>query len=95
MLKLIQLDTLTYNKREVLKMPKKVVDAQADSDGDITAIRLEGNTTFTPLDTAIRMAERGQIENAHVAHTGAGRAYLRTNPNGKEKDNLDYLAGDR
>ncbi|MDE0317752.1 MAG: DUF3892 domain-containing protein [Candidatus Poribacteria bacterium] len=76
-------------------MPKRVVDAQADSDGDITAIRLEGNTIFTPLNTAIRMAERGQIENVHVAHTGAGRAYLRTNPNGKEKDNLDYLAGDR
>ena len=76
-------------------MGKRIVDAHADNDGDITAVRFEGNITFTPLETAIRMAENGQIENVHVAHTGEGRAYLRTNPNGKEKDNLDYLAGDR
>lgn len=76
-------------------MGKRIVDARADNDGDITAVRFDGNTTFTPLETAIRMAERGQIEDAHVSHTGEGRPYLRTNPNGKEKDNLDYLAGDR
>ena len=76
-------------------MGKRIVDARADSDGDITAVRFEGNATFTSLETAIRMAERGQVENAHVAHTGEGRPYLRTNPNGNEQDNLDYLAGDR
>ena len=76
-------------------MSKKIVDAQADSDGDITAVRFQGNATFTPLDTAIRMAERGQIENAHVSHTGEGRAYLRTNPDGRERNNLDHMAGDR
>ncbi len=76
-------------------MPKKVVDASADSDGDITAVRLEGNTTFTSLETAIRMADNGQIENVHVVRPTGGRPYLRTNPNGKERDNLDYLAGDR
>ena len=75
-------------------MAKKIVDARADSDGDITAVRFAGNATFTPLETAIRMTERGQVENAHVAHTGEGRAYLRTNPNRNEQDNLDYLAGD-
>ena len=75
-------------------MPKKIVDAQMDDDGDITAVRFAGNFTFTPLDTAIRMADRGQIENAHVSHTGTGRPYLRTNPNGKEQDNLDFMAGD-
>ena len=75
-------------------MSKKIVDARADSDGDITAIRFEGNKNFTPLDTAIRMAERGQIENTHVSHTGEGRPYLRTNPDGREKNNLDYMAGD-
>ena len=76
-------------------MAKKIVDARADNDGDITAVRFDCNTTFTPLETAIGMAKRGQIEGAHVSHTSEGRAYLRTNPNGKEKDNLDYLAGDR
>ena len=75
-------------------MPKKIVDARADSDGDITDVLLQGNSTFTPLQTAIRMADRGQIENAHVSHTGEGKPYLRTNPNGEEWDNLDYMAGD-
>lgn len=76
-------------------MSKKIVDAKADSDGDITTVRFQGNATFTPLDTAIRMAERGQIENVHVSHTGEGRAYLRTNPDGRERNNLDHMAGDR
>ena len=75
-------------------MPKKIVDAKMDYDGDITAVRFEGNLGFTPLDTAIRMADKGQIENAHVSHTGDGRPYLRTNPNGEEQDNLDFMAGD-
>jgi hypothetical protein len=48
--------------RVLLKMSKKIVAAKADSDGDITDVLFQGNTTFTPLDTALRMAERGQIE---------------------------------
>ncbi len=76
-------------------MPREIVNAKADSDGDITAVLFEGNRNFTPLDTAIRMAERGQIENAHVSHTGEGRPYLRTNPDGRERNNLDYMADDR
>ena len=75
-------------------MSKKIVDARSDGDGDITDVLFQGNATFTPLDTAIRMAERGQIENAHVSHTGEGRPYLRTNPDGRERNNLDYMAGD-
>ena len=75
-------------------MPKKIVDAKAESDGDITAVLFEGNRNFTPLETAIRMAERGEIENAHVSHTGEGRPYLRTNPDGEKGNNLDHMAGD-
>ena len=36
-----------------------------------------------------------QTSNVHVVHTGKGKPYLRTNPNGKEKDNIDYLASER
>ena len=75
-------------------MSKKIVDTKANRDGDITAVLFQGNVTFTPLPTAIRMAERGQIENAHVSHTGEGRPYLRANPDGRERNNLDYMAGD-
>jgi hypothetical protein len=75
-------------------MSKKVVDAKADPKGNITAVRLEGNSTFTPLDTAINMARQGKIENAHAV-THPGGDYLRTNPDGKVRNNLDEMAGDK
>ncbi len=73
---------------------KKIVDARANSDGNITAVRFGGNSNFTPLNTAIRMADKGQIENAHAVHPKKGGAYLRTNPDRVAKNNLDELAGD-
>ena len=51
---------------------EKIVDARADSDRDITAARFADSTTCTPLETAIRMAKHGQIENVHVSHTREG-----------------------
>ncbi|MCX8905891.1 DUF3892 domain-containing protein [Vibrio parahaemolyticus] len=47
-------------------MTKKIIDAKQDSKGNITQVRFEGNSGFTSLDTAMRMADRGQIENAHT-----------------------------
>ncbi len=38
---------------------KKIVDAKADSDGDITHVKFDGNKRFTSVETAIPMAERG------------------------------------
>ena len=76
-------------------MPKKIIfDARGDKDGDITYVKFRGNSNFTSLDTAIGMAKRGKIENAHVSRTAAGREYLRTNPNSSEQDNLDTMVGD-
>jgi hypothetical protein len=75
-------------------MPKKVVDAKADSNGHITAVRLQGNSGFTPVETAIRMAQRGQLVNAHAVQHPKGGHYLRSNPDGKSGNNLDTLAGD-
>ena len=75
---------------------RRVIDARADSDGDITHVRIEGNANFTPVKRAIEMAERGEFSNAHaVRPKGAGRKpYLRTNPDDKKGNNLDDLAGD-
>jgi len=73
---------------------RRVVDARADSDGDITHVKIEGNSTFTPLQSAINMAKRGELENVHVSKTGRGREYLRTNPDRKRSNNLDTMAGD-
>ncbi len=73
------------------------VDARADSDGDITHVRIEGNRTFTSVERAIEMADRGELSNAHAVRPKApGRdPYLRTNPDGKKGNNLDDLAGDK
>lgn len=75
-------------------MPKKIVDARADSNGNISGVRFAGNSSFTPLETAIRMADRGEVANAHAVHPSAGNSYLRSNPDGQSRNNLDYLAGD-
>ncbi len=75
-------------------MGKKIVDAKADNDGNITAVRFQGNSTFTPIEQAINMADRGQIDNAHAVHPKTGDSYLRSNPDSKTNNNLDDMAGD-
>jgi hypothetical protein len=76
-------------------MGKKVVDAQADDDGNISAVRFDGNVTYTPIDRAIDMADRGEIDNAHAVHRKDGSSYLRSNPDAKTSNNLDDMAGDK
>lgn len=73
---------------------KKIVDARADSEGDITHVKFKGNTRFTPVETAIPMAERGDVENTHVVHARDKKVHLRTNPDRKKSNNLDDMAGD-
>ena len=76
-------------------MGKRVIDAKQDSDGNITAVKLSGNQSFTPVDTAIKMADKGQIDNAHAVHpTGNTKDYLRTNPDKSVANNLDEMAED-
>ena len=76
-------------------MGKKVVDARSDVSGRTTSVRLSGNTSFTPIDTAIRMADRGQISGAHVVRPVCSDPYLRTNPDGKVGNNIDTFSGDK
>ncbi|MFO1261110.1 MAG: DUF3892 domain-containing protein [Sphingomonadaceae bacterium] len=76
-------------------MSRKVIDARADSKGNITHVKIEGNSRFTPLDRAMNMADRGELSNAHsVRPSGGSKDYLRTNPDRRENNNLDYWAGD-
>lgn len=74
--------------------PRKVVDARAGSDGNITHVRLDGNSNFTGLEAAMRMADRGDISNAHSVRRENAKPHLRTNPDGRSANNLDTLAGD-
>lgn len=76
-------------------MGKKVTNAKADAKGNITAVKLSGNSGYTPLETAMRMADKGQIDNAHSVHRAGAKPHLRTNPNSKTSDNLDDMAGDK
>jgi len=75
-------------------MGRKIVDARADSKGNITQVRIAGNTNFTSLETAMRMADRGEISNAHSVHREGAKPHLRTNPDGHKSNNLDDMAGD-
>ncbi|MEP3776272.1 MAG: DUF3892 domain-containing protein [Paracoccaceae bacterium] len=71
-------------------VPRKVVDARADAEGDITHVRLEGNKRFT----SVEMADRGDISNAHSVNRRNAKPHLRTNPDGIRSNNLDDMAGD-
>lgn len=74
-------------------MVKKVIDARQDSKGNITAVKLKGNKFYTPVQTAMRMADKGQIDNAHSVHpTNGTKAHLRTNPDNSSNNNLDEMA---
>lgn|GEM_PF-941999 len=73
---------------------RRVIDARQDEQGNISHVLLEGNQNFTPLSTAISMAERGDLANVHVVQQQDGGRYLRTNPDGRTTNNLDDMAAD-
>ncbi|HEC73380.1 MAG TPA: DUF3892 domain-containing protein [Methylophaga aminisulfidivorans] len=76
-------------------MKKKIIDAKVDSKGNVSSVRLSGNKTFTPIKTAIKMADKDEIENAHAVHPiKAIKDYLRTNPDKNKTNNLDEMAKD-
>ena len=76
-----------------MKRGKKIIDAKADPKGNIEAVKIQGNKTFTPLPTAIRMAKRGEID-AVVVNPKNAKQHLRTRPDRSTKNNLDELADD-
>lgn len=76
-------------------MVKKVIDAKQDNKGNIIAVKLSGNSSFTPLDTAMKMADKGLIDNAHTVRPKTGtKPHLRTNPDSNKGNNLDEMAQD-
>lgn len=77
-------------------MTKKrlIVAAQADAKGNITAVRFRGNQNFTNVATAIKMAKRDEIDNAHAVKRAGAKEFLRTNPDNSSANNLDTMAGD-
>ncbi len=76
------------------KPTRRVIDARADEQGNISQILIQGNQNYTPVSRAIPMAERGDLENVHVVNQQDGGQYLRTNPDGRTRNNLDEMAKD-
>lgn len=72
---------------------KKIVDAKADPKGNIKAVKLKGNKTFTPIKTAIKMTKEGKVD-AVVVNPKNAKKHLRTRPDNKKKNNLDEMAED-
>jgi len=72
---------------------RKVTGARADVKGNITHVKIAGNSKFTPVAQAVNMADRGELANAHAVHKQDGSSYLRTNPDSKVQNNLDDMAG--
>ena len=75
-------------------MARKVIDARADSTGNISHVKIQGNKNFTPVGTAVRMADRGELANAHSVRRAGVDPFLRTNPDARTSNNLDDMAGD-
>ena len=76
------------------KEKKVIVDARADDEGDITAVKFEGNSRFTSAEKAFELAKRGEIENAHAVERRGAKPHIRTNPDSRKSNNLDEMAGD-
>lgn len=73
---------------------RKIVDARNAKDGTVSHVKLDGNARFTSVERVIPMADRGEISNAHVVRRANAKTHLRTNADGQERNNLDYLAED-
>ncbi len=73
---------------------KKILDAKQDAKGNISAVLLKGNTTFTPIQTAIDMTKRGQIDAVHVKESNHAKEHIRSKPDTKIGNNLDEMAKD-
>lgn len=67
----------------------KPVSVTHSKDGDITNLGLSDGRNLT-IKQAIVEARKGNISGVHVVNAKAG-AYVRSNPNGVVKDNLDNL----
>lgn len=68
----------------------KVIKVKKNPDGDITDVMLDNGNVFS-IDEAVMMASDNLLQGVNVSHAKNGRAYLRSDPNGKDSDNLDSL----
>lgn len=71
---------------------KKIIDATSDNKGNISAVKIQGNKSFTPVKTAIKMADKDEFKNVIAVHPHKGKPYLRSKPDSNKSNNLDEMA---
>ena len=71
-------------------MKTTIIKVRKNNEGDITDVMLENGNVYS-INEAITMAKDGLIEGVNVSRAKNGREYLRSDPNGTVKDNLDNL----
>lgn len=67
-----------------------IIKVRKNSEGDITDVMLVNGNVYS-INEAIMMAKDGLLQGVNVGRAKNGREYLRSDPNGKESDNLDNL----
>ncbi|MDX2368028.1 MAG: DUF3892 domain-containing protein [Colwellia sp.] len=72
---------------------RKIVDAKADEKGNISAVKLEGNSNFTSMEIAQKMTLDGKIDAVYVGAHHNTKSHLRQQGNNSQLDNLDDMAG--
>jgi len=71
-------------------MAKKPIAVRRGDEGDTTGVKFRGDQRVTPLKTAVKMAERGDIPGYHAVH-GKSKDYIRATPDGTKRNNIDDL----
>lgn len=74
-------------------MGKKIVNVKSDRNGVNISYLFEGNKSYTPKETAMNMAKKGQIDD--VVYVNADNPYIRSKPDGNTRNNHDTMAGDK
>ncbi|MDI4645314.1 DUF3892 domain-containing protein [Cohnella hashimotonis] len=71
---------------------EQVVAVRKNGDGDIVELKLSSGQVVGYKE-AQQMAKNDQIENVNVFRGRDGDEHLRSNPDGREDNNLDNLPG--
>ncbi|MGG1313866.1 MULTISPECIES: DUF3892 domain-containing protein [Cohnella] len=71
-------------------MAEKVVAVRKNGDGDIVELKLSSGQVVD-YKQAQQMAKDGQIEHVNVFKGRDGDEHLRSDPDGREDNNLDNL----
>lgn len=75
---------------EGMNQQEQVTAVRKNGDGDIVELKLSSGRVVD-YKTAQQMAKSGQIENVNVFRGRDGDEHLRSDPDGREDNNLDNL----